>query len=94
MAFARLVTHYWSHGSWFEEGIVLREAHRLAGIPGLLIHGRLDVSSPLETAWELARTWPEAELQAIDDAGHSSRDPGMAEAVLAATDGFARRVSP
>ncbi len=46
----------------------------LAGIPGVLIHGRLDVSGPLDTAWELARTWPDAELVAVRDAGHQGSD--------------------
>ena len=41
LAFARLVTHYWSHGSWLDEGIVLRDAGRLARIPGILVQGTL-----------------------------------------------------
>ena len=30
---------------------------RLNGIPGVLIHGRYDVSGPLETAWRLSQRW-------------------------------------
>ena len=33
LCFARLVTHYWSNGCFVEDGQVLRDAHRLAGIP-------------------------------------------------------------
>jgi proline iminopeptidase len=91
MAFARLVTHYWRHAAWLEDGILLREAGRLAGIPGVMVHGRLDVSSPLDTAWELARAWPGSELVVVEEAGHSPGDPGMAEILVAATDRFARR---
>ena len=36
----------------------------------MLIHGRLDMSCPLVTAWELARAWPVAELFAPKDSGH------------------------
>jgi proline iminopeptidase len=90
MAFARLVTHYWGHDAWLEDGVLLREAGRLAGIPGVLVHGRLDVSSPLDTAWQLARAWPGSELVVVEEAGHSSGDPGMTEALVAATDRFAR----
>jgi proline iminopeptidase len=90
MAFARLVTHYWRHGAWLEDGILLREAGRLAGIPGVLVHGRLDVSSPLVTASELARAWPGSDLIVVEEAGHSSGEPGMSEALVAATDRFAR----
>ena len=46
LAFVRICTHYFSHGAWLEEGALLRDAGRLAGIPGVLIHGRLDMGSP------------------------------------------------
>jgi proline iminopeptidase len=92
MTFARLVTHYFHHNAWLEDGILLREAGALAGIPGVMVHGRLDLGAPLVTAWELAQVWPDSELVLVRGAGHSSRDPGMSEAVIAATDRFARRV--
>ena len=40
-----------------------------AGIPGVLIHGRLDMGGPLRTAWELAQAWPDAELVAVERLG-------------------------
>jgi proline iminopeptidase len=89
MAFARLVTHYWRHAAWLEDGILLREAAKLTGIPGVLVHGRLDVSAPLDVAWELSPAWPGSDLVIVDEAGHSAGDPGMAEALVAATDRFA-----
>lgn len=70
LAFARICAHYFSHGAWLEEGALIRDAGRLAGIPGVLIHGRLDLSAPLDTAWELTRTWPDASLFIVDNAGH------------------------
>ena len=89
MCFARLVTHYWSNGAFVADGAVLRDAHRLAGIPGVLIHGRLDISGPPDVAWQLAKVWPDAELVLVDDAGHTTGDPPMAAAILAATERFA-----
>jgi proline iminopeptidase len=65
MAFARIVTHYFHHHAWLEDGILLHEAHRLAGIPGVLVHGRLDLGTPAVTAWELAQAWPGAELELV-----------------------------
>ena len=70
LAFVRICTHYFAHGAWLEEGVLLREAHRLAGIAGMLIHGRLDMGGPLVTAWQLHTAWPEAELIVVEDAGH------------------------
>ena len=90
LAFVRVCAHYYSQGAWLEEGALLRDAHRLAGIPGVLIHGRLDMGSPLVTAWELARAWPDARLVVIDDSGHTGSET-MNNEVLAALSRFARR---
>ena len=90
LCFARLVTHYWGNDCFLPDGLLLREAGRLAGIPGVMVHGRSDVSSPLDTAWRLAQAWPEAELVVIEGAGHFSGG-GMTEALVAATDRFASR---
>jgi proline iminopeptidase len=70
LAFVRICSHYFAHGAWLEEGALLRDAGQLAGIQGVLIHGRLDFSSPLQAAWELARAWPDADLVVVEEAGH------------------------
>jgi proline iminopeptidase len=90
MAFARLVTHYWRHAAWLEDGLLLKEAAKLADVPGVLIHGRLDVSSPPDVAWSLARAWPGSELQLVADAGHGAGHAGVSELLVAATDRFSR----
>ena len=89
MRFARLVTHYWRHAAWLDDGSLLRDAGKLTGIPGFLVHGRLDVSGPPDIAWHLAQAWPGCELVLVDEAGHGSGYPGMAQALVAATDRFA-----
>ncbi len=94
LGFARLVTHYWRHHAWLEDGALLRDLGCLAGIPSIMIHGRLDLGSPLMTAWTLARAWPESELVIVGGAGHDARDPGMSECVVAATDRFASAGEP
>lgn len=90
LAMVRICAHYFAHGAWLEEGTLLRDAGRLAGIPGVLIHGRLDLGGPLDTAWELARAWPDAELVAVRDAGHQGSDTTR-ERLRSALDTFARR---
>ncbi|MBZ6075239.1 prolyl aminopeptidase [Microvirga puerhi] len=89
LGFARLVTHYWRHKGWLEDGILLRETNRLAGIPGFLIHGRLDIGGPLIVPWQLQQHWPGSELIVVGEAGHDARDPGMTECIVAATSRFA-----
>jgi proline iminopeptidase len=87
LAFARIATHYFSHGAWLEEGALLRDAGRLTGIPGVLVQGRRDLGGT-ETAWLLARAWPDAELIIIEDAGHLG-SPALDAAFLGALDRFA-----
>ncbi len=89
LVFARLVTHYWRHAAWLADGALLRDVGKLAGIPGVLVHGRLDVSSPPDIAWELARAWPDAELVLVDDAAHGAGEPGLAAVLLDALARFA-----
>jgi proline iminopeptidase len=89
MVFARLVTHYWANAAFLPEDALLDGAARLAGIPGVLVHGRLDVSGPPEFAWKLSRRWPDAELILVDDAAHGAGYPGTRETLLAALDRFA-----
>lgn len=88
LAFVRICAHYFSHGAWLEEGAILRDAGRLAGIPGVLLHGRLDLGSPLATAWELAQSWPAAELVVVEDSGHTGSETYRDE-ILRTTDRFA-----
>ncbi len=89
MAFARIVTHYFHHNAWLREDEILANAGALAGIPGVLIHGRLDLGAPLDGPWALANAWPDAELILVGGAGHDARDPGIVESIVAATDRFA-----
>ena len=89
LAFVRICSHYYANHAWLEDGILLKEAGRLAGIPGVLIHGRRDLSCPADTAWELAQAWPDAELVLLDDTGHLGSDSKRAH-LLAALDKFAR----
>jgi proline iminopeptidase len=88
VAFARLVTHYFSHAAWLEEDELLRNAYSLADIPGVLLHGRMDLAGPSDVAWQLARGWPAAELHFVPG-GHTG-DAEMNRLLLEATDRFAR----
>jgi proline iminopeptidase len=88
LAFVRICSHYFANGAWLEEGALIRDAGRLAGIPGVLIHGRRDLSSPLDTAWELAQAWPDATLHVLEASGHQATGESRSR-LLAALDGFA-----
>ncbi len=90
VAFARIENHYFTNGGFFEEGQLIRDAAvKLSGIPGVIVQGRYDVCTPPVTAWELHRAWPEAAFELIADAGHAASEPGIVDALVRATDGFA-----
>jgi proline iminopeptidase len=89
IAFARIECHYFINKGFFrQDGQLLADAHRLKGIPGCIIQGRYDVVTPAMTAWELHKAWAEAEFVMVPDAGHTGSEPGIADAMVRATDQF------
>ncbi|MGQ2903109.1 MAG: prolyl aminopeptidase [Neoaquamicrobium sediminum] len=89
LAFARIENHYFVHGGWLDEGQLLRDAHKLRGIPGLIVHGRYDMPCPARYAWQLHKGWPDAEFFLIEGAGHAYSEPGILDRLIYATDKFA-----
>jgi len=89
LSFARIESHYFVHGGFFDvEDQLLRDAHRLQGIPGVIVHGRYDVVCPIQNAWELRKAWPQAKLVISPNAGHSAYEAENASALVEATDSF------
>ena len=89
LAFARIENHYFLNGGWMREGQLIEDVARIRHIPAVIVQGRYDVCTPMMTAWDLHRAWPEAEFVVVDDAGHSAAEPGIAAALRDATDLFA-----
>ncbi|TRW17706.1 prolyl aminopeptidase [Glacieibacterium frigidum] len=88
IAFARIENHYFKHAGWLDEGQLLRDAGRLHGIPGVIVHGRYDMPCPARFAWALHKAWPEAEFHLIEGAGHAYSEPGILDRLIRATDRF------
>jgi proline iminopeptidase len=93
LSMARIECHYFMHDAFLRPNQLLDDAYRLEGIPGIIVHGRYDLICPLENAWELHRSWPGSELQVIADAGHSAGEPGIARALVAATNRLADQLA-
>ncbi|MDH6266849.1 proline iminopeptidase [Rhizobium sp. SG_E_25_P2] len=89
LAFARIENHYFVHAGWMDEGQLLRDAHKLADIDGVIIHGRYDMPCPAKYAWALHKAWPRAEFHLIEGAGHAYSEPGILDQLIRATDRFA-----
>jgi len=81
------------NSAFIEANQILNEAKNLEGIPGTIVHGRYDVVCPLDNAAALHAVWPESELHIVRDAGHSSQEPSIIDALIKATDELAHQLS-
>ncbi|RZI45029.1 prolyl aminopeptidase [Herbaspirillum sp. HC18] len=84
----RLEAHYFLHAGFFSEDQLVRNVGRIRHLPAVIVQGRYDAVCPPLSAFRLHAAWPEAKLQVIDDAGHSGYEPGIAAALVRATESF------
>ncbi|MED7788843.1 prolyl aminopeptidase [Francisella sp. 19X1-34] len=92
LVFARIENHFFKNQLFLEEAQLIKDAHKIRNIPGIIVQGRYDVICPTASAWDLHKVWPEAKLEIIPDAGHSTTEPGIIDALVKATDEFANNV--
>lgn len=84
----RLEAHYMRNAAFLDEGQLIRDVGRIRHLPATIIQGRYDVVCPPRSAYALHQAWPEASLKIVDDAGHAAFEPGIASALVAATEQF------
>jgi proline iminopeptidase len=80
--------HYASNGFFLKPDQLVRNAHRLEGIPFTIISGRYDVVCPPIMAWRLHQAIPQSRLIIVEEAGHSEGEPGTTRAILRAVAAF------
>lgn len=89
IALARIECHYFINKCFFEtDNYLVENVDRIRHIPAVIVHGRYDIVCPFMNAWELHNAWPEASLEVIANAGHAATEPGIADALVRATDRF------
>ena len=94
LSLSRIECHYFMHKSFINPNQIIENMNRIAAIPGVIVHGRYDMICPVDNAQTLANHWPAADMQIIRDAGHASCEPGIVDALVRASDQFARRLAP
>ena len=94
LSLARIEAHYFVNDAFIAPNQIIANAHKLKGIPGIIVHGRYDVVCPLDNAFALHQAWPGSELQIIRDAGHSAMEPSITDALVRATDQIADELYP
>lgn len=93
LSLARIETHFFKNNSFLKPNQILKNAGKLKDIPGIIIQGRYDIVCPMESAWKLNQAWPGSVLEIIPDAGHAAFEKGIINALILATDDFAKRFS-
>lgn len=92
LAFARIECHYFVNGGFFaRDGQLLEDVDRIRHIPIRIVQGRYDMCTPMRTAWDLKTRLPEANLIVVPDGGHAMTEPGIIDALIAATEAFKKR---
>ncbi|MBY0423959.1 MAG: alpha/beta fold hydrolase, partial [Parvularculaceae bacterium] len=90
LSFARIECHYFVHGGFFDrDDQLIAGASSLRDIPATIVQGRYDVCTPMKTAWDLHKAWPQAALVVVQDAGHAASEPGIIDALVRATNRYA-----
>ena len=84
----RLESHYMANGAFLGEDQLVREVGRIAHLPAVIVQGRYDVICPPLSAHRLHQAWPGSLLKIIPDAGHGALEPGIASALVTATEQF------
>jgi proline iminopeptidase len=87
--FARIETHYFVHGGFFEkDGQLLEDAHKIENIPTVIVQGRYDMVCPAKSAYDMSQRLKKCDLHMIPDAGHSAAEPGIIDGLVRATEKF------
>lgn len=90
---ARFFTHYCRNNFFLEEGQILARLDRVSHLPCEIVQGRYDVVTPAATAWAVHRAWPGSRLDLVAEGNHAELEPGMAQALRAATDRLRDRLA-
>ena len=85
LAFAVIESHYVKNNYFIKENEILLNVNKMRHIPCIIIHGRYDIICPLSGAFELNQAVIGSDLRIIRDAGHSVREAGITDAIIAAS---------
>ena len=93
LSLARIECHYFMHDAYLTANQLLQDAHKLASIPGYIVHGRYDVVCPVGQAYSLHQAWPQARFTIAPSSGHSATEPEIVAALVQATNELAARLA-
>ena len=78
--------HYCANQCFLEADFIRLNLNKLKHIPAIIVNGRYDMLTPPKVAYELHKALVLSQLHIVEGAGHSSKEPNMIKALVAATD--------
>lgn len=85
LSLAKIEAHYFANHSFIDENQIIDNMDKIADIPGVIVHGRYDMVCALDNATALNKAWDNASINIIREAGHSSGEPGITDALVKAS---------
>lgn len=85
LGLSRTFIHYCTKKFFLEENQILKNLTKVSHLPAIIIHGRYDIICRPKSAYELHKNWPKSQLIFVQDAGHSTIEPGIVKAFIEAT---------
>lgn len=86
LCLARIEAHYFVNDCFLPANALLGNLGAVRHLPCHIVQGRYDAVCPIETADELAASWPRARYVIVPDAGHSAWEPGILAGLVDATE--------
>ena len=91
LAISSMENHYFINQGWIDdETDLLKNIDKIRHIPTIIVQGRYDICTPIQSAYDLKQAFPEADLRVVIG-GHSAFDDEVNKGLVAATDEFAAR---
>lgn len=90
ISLALLECHYIKNKCFIPENFILQQMDKISHLPATIIHGRYDCVCKIEAAYSLAKRWKNSRLHIIPEAGHSSGEKAVTEALCNATQTMAK----
>ena len=90
MPLAHFFTYFCVNKFFMKLGQLIADMPKIRHLPGIIVQGRYDVVTPMETAWALKTAWPKANFEIVWDAGHASTEPGIIDGLVRASEAALR----
>lgn len=85
ISMACMETHYFRQACFLEQNQLLKNMHRIAHIPGIIVQGRYDIICPAQAAWQLHKAWAASTLHIVRHSGHAASEAATTDALIHAT---------